>query len=189
LGLIIEIYRTYQYFLLRPPTRLSHGDENRISNKFYTLVNPMPAECRVLYAHLSLFAKHSVRYKQSLCQLINILEFQTGDHGVLRGAQEALCIFYTIKTLIIGAAPLLAGAAVGFAHGGYWGGHGGHMRSYGMGPDMMGYGPGYGMGPGKMHGSNGRGNWANLTNKQRTRLDSVHPGRAIFADFGVGRKF
>jgi Spy/CpxP family protein refolding chaperone len=79
----------------------------------------------------------------------------------------------TTKTLIIGAALLLTGAAAAFAHGGYWGGYGKHMMGYGMGPGMMGNGPGYGMGPGMMHGNNGQDNWANLTDEQRTQLDKA----------------
>lgn len=94
----------------------------------------------------------------------------------------------TTKTMIISAAVLLIGAAVAFAHGGPWGGYGGHMmgygygmgtgmmgydQGYGMGPGMMGYGQGYGMGPGMMNGPQGRGPWANLTDEQRTQLDNA----------------
>ena len=76
----------------------------------------------------------------------------------------------TPKTLIISAVLLLAGAAVVFAHGGYGrGGYGGHM---------MGYGPGYGMGPGMMgngpgHRGEGRGYGADLTEEQQAKLDDA----------------
>ncbi len=76
----------------------------------------------------------------------------------------------TPKTLIISAVLLLAGAAVVFAHGGYGrGGYGGHM---------MGYGPGYGMGPGMMgngpgHRGEDRGYGADLTEEQQAKLDDA----------------
>ena len=76
----------------------------------------------------------------------------------------------TPKTLIISAVLLLAGAAVVFAHGGYGrGGYGGHM---------MGYGPGYGMGPGMMgngpgYRGEGRGYGAGLTEEQQAKLDDA----------------
>lgn len=88
----------------------------------------------------------------------------------------------TKKSLIIGAALLLMGAAIAFAGGGYRGGdgYGGHMMGYGsgygMGPGMM--GNGYGMGPGMMgygpgYDNNGRGYGDNLSAEQRTKLDAA----------------
>lgn len=90
------------------------------------------------------------------------------------------------KALIIGTAVLMlvAGAAVAFAHGGPWGddydGYGmmGYGRGYGMGPGMMGYGPGYyGMGPGMMgygrYDRYDRDDRPNLTQEQRDQLDAA----------------
>ncbi|MDA8141729.1 MAG: periplasmic heavy metal sensor [Desulfobacteraceae bacterium] len=92
----------------------------------------------------------------------------------------------TTKSMIIGAAILLVGAAVALANGGPWGNYGGNMMGYGygmgpgmmgygMGPGMMGYGQGYGMGPGMMYGYGPRGSgaWGNLTDEQRTKLDAA----------------
>ena len=93
----------------------------------------------------------------------------------------------TKKSLIIGAALLLVGAAVAFANGGYWGGDGyggrmmGYGTGYGMGPGMMSYGygnGGYGMGPGMMgygpgYTYNGRGYGDDLSAEQRTKLDAA----------------
>jgi zinc resistance-associated protein len=80
------------------------------------------------------------------------------------------------KSIILSAAVLLIGSATAFAHGGGWGGYGGHMMGY-YGGHMMDYddgpmmGPGYGYGPG-MYG-NGYGGREALSEEQAAKLDAI----------------